>query len=204
MKKIFLAISIAAALLFVSNSADAEKVRPRTIVTTDGEVDDMDSFVRILLYANDLQIEGIVYSASQFHWSGDGKGTLLLPRNKANAGGAFGFGGREPVARESYRWLGLTWVQEYIDLYAQVYPNLVKHDKNYPTPEYLKSIVKVGNVMVEGDMENPTEGSDFIKSILLDDKPGPVFIQVWGGPNTAARALLSIEEEYKGTPQNIE
>ena len=60
MKKIFLAISIAAALLFVSNSADAEKVRPRTIVTTDGEVDDMDSFVRILLYANDLQIEGIV------------------------------------------------------------------------------------------------------------------------------------------------
>ncbi|MBQ9173123.1 MAG: DUF1593 domain-containing protein [Bacteroidales bacterium] len=201
MRKFFLAISVATALMFVCNSADAEKVRPRTIVTTDGEVDDMDSFIRILLYANDLQIEGIVYSASQFHWSGDGKGTLLLPRNKANAGG-FGFGGgREPVARESYRWLGLTWIQDYIDLYAQVYPNLVKHDKNYPTPEYLQSIVKVGNVMVEGDMENPTEGSDFIKSILLDDKPGPVYIQVWGGPNTAARALLSIEEEYKNTPQ---
>ncbi len=202
MKKILLTFAVAMAAVFFCQNSDAEKVRPRTIVSTDGEVDDMDSFVRLLLYANDLQIEGIVYSASQFHWSGDGKGTLLVPRNKANMGGFGGFGGnREPVARESYRWLGLTWIQEYIDLYAQVYPNLLKHDKNYPTPEYLKSVVKVGNVMVEGDMENPTEGSDFIKSILLDDKPGPVFIQVWGGPNTAARALLSIEEEYKNTPQ---
>jgi len=38
--------------------------RPRTIVTTDGEIDDVDSFIRMLLYANEFQIEGLIYSSS--------------------------------------------------------------------------------------------------------------------------------------------
>jgi hypothetical protein len=29
----------------------AESMKPRTIITADGEVDDMDSFIRMLLYA---------------------------------------------------------------------------------------------------------------------------------------------------------
>ncbi|HEY2580964.1 MAG TPA: nucleoside hydrolase-like domain-containing protein, partial [Mucilaginibacter sp.] len=51
------------------------------------------------------------------------------------------------------------------------------------------------------EMSVNTEGSDFIKKILLDNKPGPVYIQLWGGTNTVARALKSIEEDYKNTPQ---
>ena len=35
--------------------------------------------------------------------------------------------------------------------------------------------------------------------MLLDDKPGPVYLQAWGGVSTIARALLDIEERYKGT-----
>ena len=50
---------------------------PRVIVTTDGEVDDMDSFIRFLLYTNELNLEGLVYSSSQWHYKGDGKGTLF-------------------------------------------------------------------------------------------------------------------------------
>ena len=48
-----------------------------TVITTDGEVDDYDSMVRMLLYSNNMDIRGFVYSASQWHWEGDGKGTLL-------------------------------------------------------------------------------------------------------------------------------
>ena len=53
-------------------------IRPRTIVTTDGEVDDYDSFIRLLLYSNEMDLQGIVYSASQWHWAGDGNGTPAL------------------------------------------------------------------------------------------------------------------------------
>ena len=48
-------------------------------------------------------------------------------------------------------------------------------------------------------MTNDTEGSNWIKSILLDNRPGPVFLQAWGGTNTIAAALRSIEDQYKGT-----
>ena len=44
-------------------------------------------------------------------------------------------------------------------------------------------------------------GSDRIKEVLLDNDPRPVFVQVWGGPSTVARALKSIEDQYKGTPE---
>lgn len=168
---------------------------PRTIVTTDGEVDDYDSFVRLLMYANEMDIEGIVYSSSQHHWAGDGKGTLLVPQNRVTRPGMPSRFAPQP--KESHRWIGTSWIQELIDKYELVYDNLVKHDSNYPTADYLRSVLKVGNIVVEGDMAEPTEGSELIKDIILDDDPSPVYMQIWGGTNTVARALLSIEEEYK-------
>lgn len=173
---------------------------PRTIITTDGEVDDFDSFIRLLLYSNEMDIKALVYTSSKHHWAGDGKGTLLLPANRAgDTRDSFQQPSPEPEA--SHRWIGLDWMQELIGKYAQVYPNLVRHDDRFPSPDYLESIVKVGNIIVEGDMAAPTEGSEFIKSIILDDDPSPLYIQLWGGTNTVARALLSIEEEYGGSPE---
>lgn len=176
-------------------------IRPRTIVTTDGEVDDYDSLIRLLLYSNDMDIQGIVYSASQWHWAGDGKGTPLFPENRWE-GPRDGMGGPQfDAPKPNHRWIGMDWVPGIIDAYAQCYDNLKKHDARYPSPDYLHSIVKVGNIRVEGDMAVPTEGSDYIKDLLLDDVPGPLYLQIWGGTNTVARALLSIEEAYKGTPE---
>ena len=191
-----IAVVIPAMLLFVAMMTgcgngdvfSVEGVLPRTIITTDGEVDDMDSFIRLLLYANEMNIEGIVYSSSQWHYSGDGKGTLFTSPTQPRYG-----------ERTDLRWAGTDWIKEFIDDYAVVYPNLVQHDINYPAPEYLQSIVKVGNIEFEGEMEKDTEGSDFIKEILLDDEPGPVYVQIWGGTNTLARALKSIQESIPGT-----
>lgn len=42
----------------------------RTIVTTDGEVDDMNSLTRLLLYANDMELCGLIVTSSLFHYSG--------------------------------------------------------------------------------------------------------------------------------------
>ena len=171
--------------------------KPRAIVTTDGEVDDQDSFTRLLLYSNEMNIEGLVYTSSQWHYKGDGKGTLFISEMKYTAD-HYG-------KRAELRWIGIDWMQNLIDKYAKVYTNLLKHDNHYPTPRYLKSIIKTGNIDFEGEMDHNTEGSDFIKRILLDNKPGPVYLQMWGGTNTVARALKAIEDEYKGSPewQNI-
>lgn len=176
---------------------NSKNQKPRTIITTDGEVDDQDSFIRMLLYLNEFNVEGLIYSSSQWHWKGDGKGTLYTSETLSD--GYMGTGPVEPKA--DLRWPGVTWMQEMIDKYAAIYGNLKKHDDSYPTPEYLKSTIRVGNIDFEGEMENDTEGSDYIKTILLDDKEGPVYVQIWGGTNTLARALKSIQDEYEGTPE---
>lgn len=174
-------------------TAQSTAAKPRTIVTTDGEVDDVDSFIRLLLYANEFDLVGLVYSSSQWHYAGDGKGTLFTSEMQ-NTAERYG-------ERTDLRWPGTTWMQHYIDQYAKVYGNLTKHANGYPAPDYLQRIVRVGNIEFEGEMEKDTEGSDYIKAILLDDNPSPVYLQIWGGTNTVARALKSIEEEYKSTPQ---
>ncbi len=196
MKKIILSFCLACLVLFVTNCTNTKTTagtteKPRTIITSDGEVDDMDSFIRFLLCANEFDVEGLVYSSSQWHYAGDGQGTLFTSEMSSTAG-RYG-------ERTDLRWTGTEWMQEFISEYAAVYDNLIKHDPDYPDPGYLNSIVKVGNIEFEGEMSKDTEGSEWIKSVLLDDEPGPVYVQIWGGTNTLARALKSIEDEYKET-----
>jgi hypothetical protein len=179
-------------LLIFSFVVTAQK-KPRTIVTTDGEIDDVDSYIRMLYYANEFKLEGLIYSSSQWHWKGDGKGTKFTSRLQQT---------KEWYGeRTTLRWPGVEWMNPLLDAYAKIYPNLTQHAKGYPTPAYLKSIVKVGNIDFEGEMDKITEGSEFIKAKLLDDNMEPLYLQVWGGTNTIARALKCIEEQYKNTPQ---
>jgi hypothetical protein len=62
MKKL---VTIAALFLLInSHKAFSQASKPRTIVTSDGEFDDMDSYIRLLLYSNELNIVG--YGVQQF------------------------------------------------------------------------------------------------------------------------------------------
>jgi hypothetical protein len=194
MRKIGTCVFVLTGVIFMTSTAIAQSknAKPRTVVTTDGEVDDQDSFIRLLLYANEFNIEGLVYSSSQWHYKGDGKGTKFtseIPMTEKRYG-----------EKTELRWPGTTWMEEMIGRYKQVYPSLSTHDKNFPSPDYLLSIVKIGNIDFEGEMAKDTEGSDFIKKLLLDSKPGPIYLQIWGGTNTVARALKSIEDESKSKP----
>lgn len=176
-----LACLVAATLLcaFGSAVASAHSQAPRVIVTTDGEGDDIGSMHRFLLYANDFDVEGIVSSASRWHWAGDPTATPPIPAN---------------------RWHGTTWIPELIDGgYRQAYPKLIANDRRYPSPERLLSLVKTGNITAGGEMAKDTEGSNLIKQVLLDDQSGPVYLQAWGGTNTIAAALRSIRDEYRGS-----
>ena len=165
---------------------------PRVIVTTDPELDDLNSMIRYLLYTNELDTEGLIYASSRFHWAGDGEGTeFFLPDREYD------------TPQTSWRWTeeGSDHIDEALDAYAQVYDNLVVHDPEYPTPAELRSKVRVGNIEFEGDISEETPGSQLIEEVLLDDEGGPVYLLAWGGPSTIARALKSIQEDYEGTPQ---
>lgn len=172
---ICLALVIATIALF-SEGANAQippaqaKARPRVIATTDGEIDDRCSMVRFLMYANEWDVEGLIYSSSRFHWLGQ-------------------------------TWSGIEWINSQIDQYARVYDHLKQHADGYPTPEELKRMVYVGNIGNVGEMEQETPGADRIVRVLLDDKPGPVYLQAWGGTNTIAKALSKIQKEH---PTQIE
>lgn len=140
--------------------------KPRVVVTSDGEIDDQCSMIRFMLYTNEWDVEGIITSSSQYHWQG-------------------------------HKWAGDDWIDPDLAAYAQVYPNLMKHDPSYPTPEYLRERTVLGNVKSEGDMEKATAGSDLIVKVLLDESDDrPVWLQAWGGMNTIARALKTIEEAH--------
>jgi hypothetical protein len=169
--------------------------KPRVIVTTDPELDDSNSLVRYLLYSTDFRTEGLVYASSQFHWKGDGTGKKWAVPNREY----FRFG-LNLCPCESWRWApGERFIDDAVDLYERVYPNLRIHHADYPTPAALRSKIRWGNVDFDGDISKDTPGSDLIRDLLLDDDTDPVYLLAWGGASTIARALKSIQERYVGT-----
>lgn len=189
----YLIIFVAIFFSISTFSQQKSVTKPRTIVTTDGEIDDVDSFIRMLLYSNEFDIEGLVYSSSMWHYKGDGKGTKMVSEMDMTK--------KIYGEKTDLRWPGTHWMQDLIDAYEKVYPNLSTHAKGFPKPATLRSLIKVGNIDFEGEMNQDTEGSDFIKATLLDENLSPLYLQVWGGTNTIARALKSIEDQYKNTPK---
>ena len=160
-------------IMTLTTSAEIRETNDKTrvIVTSDGEIDDECSLVRFLLYTNEWDVEGIITSSSQYHWQG-------------------------------HKWAGDDWAFPYLDAYEKVYPNLIRHDKDYPSPDYLRERTVLGNVKAEGEMDEVTPGSELIVKVLLDETDSrPVWLQAWGGTNTIARALKTIEEKY---PEKME
>lgn len=169
--------------------------KPRVVITADPELDDNNTIIRAILYSSDVRIEGLVYASSQFHWLGDGKGTTqFIPTREYTRYGL--------CPCTSWRFKSdERFIDNIVDAYAKVYPNLKIHDPAYPSPETLKSKIKWGNVAFEGDFAHDTDGSNLIKTLLLDDQPGPLYVTAQGGESTIARALKSIYEQYSETPQ---
>lgn len=165
--------ALTVACLFLACFAQAQpgETKPRVIATTDGEIDDRCSMIRFLLYANEWDVRGIIHSSSKYHWKGNSE-------------------------TPEHDWKDVSWLDRQLDAYAAVYPNLKLHDAGYPSPDYLRSRVFVGNIEAVGDMRNATPGSNRIVEVLLEPDKSPVWLQAWGGANTIARALKTIKEEH--------
>lgn len=137
----------------------------RLLVLTDIEADpdDTQSLVRLLLYSNLIDIEGLVATTSVHQ--------------------------KTRVAPES--------IERVIRAYGEVRSNLSRHEPGFPTEKELLRRVKRG--WAEYGMQGvgkgkDSEGSDWIINVLEKDDARPLWISVWGGPNTLAQALYRIRE----------
>ncbi len=180
-QKILLTCGLLLMTFFYMRASDE---RPRVVIMTDAETDDRCSMVHALLYANDMDIKAIIQTNSCFQRKG---------------------------------WSKDPWLWDMINAYGEVLPNLRVHDPHYPSAEYLHGISMIGDedpnhipnihkgykyvytgepVYINPSSWPDTPGSDRIVELLLDDDPRPLFIQCWGGGNTAAKAFDKLKRNY--------
>jgi hypothetical protein len=80
-------------------------------------------------------------------------------------------------------------IRVLIEAYAKVRENLLKHERGYPTADYLLSVLREGRPAygmnaVGQDMDSP--GSEMIIRVIDREDARPVWVLVWGGPNCLA------------------
>lgn len=147
--------------------------KPRIIVTTDitNEPDDQESLIRLLLYANDIDIEGLIGSTGVWKLS-------------------------DPATDV---------IHDCIDGYGQVYDNLIQHDNEYPTADYLHGITVTGNrgygmSHVSG---RGSAGSRLIIQAADKNDPRPLWLLAWGGANTIAQAIWTVSQTRTEEELNV-
>ena len=139
--------------------------RTRVFVMTDiaNEPDDQMSMVRLLVYANRFDVEGLIATTST--WM----------KNKV----------RPDV------------IQTLVDAYAQVQPNLLKHQAGFPTAQALRDVVVAGQPsygMAGVGTGKMSAGAELILRAADKNDARPLWVLGWGGTNTLAQALLQARE----------
>ena len=88
-------------------------------------------------------------------------------------------------------------IKKVILAYGKVRANLLKHEAGFPDADSLLMIVKQGlpvyGMNGVGDGKD-SEGSEWIIKILEENDERPLWICIWGGPNTLAQALYKISK----------
>ncbi len=186
MKSLLILISF----ILVSNNIIAEKQRvihlidigrhPHNPEIDKKDPDDRQTLVRALLYSNEMDIEGLIATAS---WTG---------QSFTNS--------QQGIFPES--------IIAAVDVYSKVMDNLIVHDKGWPAAEYLRGVIKKGNpaasvpfwngdhMAVVGDGKD-TEASDHILSRIMADDPRNLWFCVWGKSVDLAQALWKLQRDHR-------
>ncbi len=148
--------------------------RPRLLVLTDigGDPDDTQSLIRLMLYANEFEIEGLIATA-------------------AGTPGEL----RDNVTKPEL-------IREVVHAYGKVRDNLANHAAGYPRTEQLLDRIKSGNANrgreAVGEGQD-TDGSRWIIQVVDRADPRPLNIAIWGGQTDLAQALWRVRRE-RGDP----
>lgn len=87
-------------------------------------------------------------------------------------------------------------IRQIVRAYGKVQPNLLLHEPGYPTADALLALVSEGRPVfgmgaVGKGMDSP--GSEAIIAAVDRADKRPVWVLVWGGPNTLAQALWKVK-----------
>ncbi|MBS1705294.1 MAG: DUF1593 domain-containing protein [Armatimonadetes bacterium] len=142
-----------------------EKSRVFVLTDIEADPDDTQSLVRLLLYSNVFDIEGLVATTSIHQ--------------------------KDRVAPES--------IHRVIDAYAKVSANLRLHEPGFPDADVLRKVTTSGQTsygMAAVGLGKDSPGSRLLVKALEKEDKRPLWVCVWGGPNTLAQALHSIADHY--------
>ncbi len=145
--------------------------RPRLAVLTDigGDPDDQQSLIRLLVYANEFEIEALIASASGT------RGELKAATTRADL------------------------IRDTIDAYEKVLPNLQRHASGWPAAAALRSVVKSGNPhreLAHIGADHDTEGSRWLRDkIDAGSVERPLNISIWGGQTDFAQTLWRVKHD---------
>lgn len=169
-----LGILILACVAAQAAAPPAEKVRLIVLTDIGGDPDDEQSLVRLLLYANEFDVEGLIAAA---HPYADGfpdvRADLIAERVQAYGEVRHNLVRHRP---------GYPSAQYLLDRIKRGHPDALNTE--YAGEDVWRSI---------GEGKD-TEASDWIISVI--DKPDrrPVWFSVWGGPNELAQAIWKVSQ----------
>lgn len=152
-----------------TGGSPAPAERPRLCVLTDigGDPDDTQSMIRLMVYANEFEIEGLIASASGT--IGELKESITQPQ----------------------------LIRQVVEAYDKVRPNLAKKAEGWPETADLLAKIKIGNPHRGRSFIGPghdTEGSRWLVERIDAGKPGrPLNIAIWGGQTDLAQALWQVK-----------
>jgi hypothetical protein len=157
------------ALLLLAACPVRAQTRPRLAVLTDigGDPDDTQSLIRLLIYANEFEIEAFLASASGT------RGEL-----------------KDAVTRSDL-------ILQTVAAYEEVLPNLKRHAAGWPEASQLRKVVVEGNrfrgmEFIGSDHDTP--GSQhLVKIIDAGSQERPLNIAIWGGQTDLAQALWRVK-----------
>ena len=85
----------------------------------------------------------------------------------------------------------------YLNAIRRVYPNLIKNEVIIRRRNIFEAHSFLGNIDAEGEMTKSTAGSQtYCKITFGSTNNSPIWFPSWGGENTLARALKTIQEKY--------
>jgi hypothetical protein len=156
----------------------------RYVVCTDMTHDDGNSLIRLLHYANEIDIEAIIITD------------------------------QGPESLKTPGWPAIIWnkAQTIINSYSQVEDNLRLHDPDFPTAAYIRSITKQGKGFAQrmsGSMDKgnehfwdyvgetrDSEGSEYLQKVFDKKDDRPIYVAFWGGSITFAQAMWRYQQHH--------
>jgi len=165
--------AVAAVVLLLAaalSGGEPVETRPRLIVLTDigGDPDDQQSMIRLMVHANEFEIEGLIASASGV--PGELKQAITRP----------------------------DLIREIVEAYGQVQPSLARHAPGFPPAADLLARIHSGNPQRGWDhigAGHDSEASRWIIEVVDRPDPRPVNITIWGGQTDLAQALWRVRAD---------